>query len=125
MSRKLKPLSERKPDEMVKMNQFAKEISKRTGYTVKDVTEVWRAGIDIIIEYLKDGKSMVLPKIGMLFSVIKPSRKVTNMNGGVGCMEAMTMPARWVIRFRPGIFIKNELMKRSPTKSQIDNLYED
>ena len=125
MKRKLKPLSERKPDEMVKMNQFAKDIAERTGYTVKDVTEVWRVGIDIIIEYLKDGRSMVLPKIGMLFAVIKPSRKVTNMNGGVGIPEAMVMAARWVIRFRPGIFVKKELMKKKVTERQINNLYED
>jgi hypothetical protein len=68
---------------------------------------------------------MVLPKIGMLFAVIKPSRKVTNMNGGIGIPKAMVMAARWVIRFRPGIFIKKELMKKKVTEKQINNLYED
>jgi nucleoid DNA-binding protein len=123
--RKLKPLSERKPKELIKMRTLAREVSRRTGYTTKDVTEVWRVGIDVIIEYLKDEKSVILPKVGMLFASIKPSRKVTNMNGGVGFPESMVMAARWVIRFRPGIFIKKDLMNKEVTKEQIDNLYED
>jgi len=123
--RKLKPLSERKPDEMIKMNKFARDISERTGFTVKDVTLVWRTGIEIIIDYLKNGKAIALPKIGMLFAVIKPSRKVTNMNGGIGIPKPMLLAARWVVRYRPGIFIKNELTSLKVSKEQVENLYED
>lgn len=123
--KRLRPISERKPKEHVKMNMFAKEISERTGYTVTDVTEVWRVGIDIIIEYMKEGKSIVLPKIGMFFPMIKPPRKVMSMNGGIGIPEAMTLAARWVIRFRPGKNIKEELLKSPPSKEQVENLYED
>ena len=125
MKRKLKPLSERKPDELVKMNEFAKEISKRTGFTVPDITKVWKTGIDIIIEYMKANKSIVLPKIGMLYPTMKPPRSVMSMNGGIGIPKKMTMGARWVLRFRPGAFVKKELLKVEPTKEQVDNLYED
>jgi len=123
--RKLKPLSERKPDEMIKMNRFARDISERTGFTVRDITLVWRAGIDIIIEYLKSGRAIALPKIGMLFAAIKPSRKVTNMNGGVGIPKPMLLPARWVVRYQPGIFIKKELTSIEVSEEEIENLYEE
>tara|TARA_R110002020_G_scaffold459475_1_gene677479 strand:+ start:2436 stop:2813 length:378 start_codon:yes stop_codon:yes gene_type:complete len=125
MIRKLRPLSERKPKEMVRINKLAREVSKRTGYTVKDIIEVWRVGIDIIIENLKQEKSIVLPKIGMLFPAIKPPRKVMSMNGGVGIPTAMEMAARWVVRFKPGKFIKKELTNHPVSKEQVEDLYED
>jgi nucleoid DNA-binding protein len=122
---KLKPIGDRKPDEMIKMKQFAKEISKRTGFTVSDITYVWRTGIDIIIEYMIQGKSMVLPKIGMFYPFIKPSREVMSMNGGIGEPKKMTMAARWVLKFRPGASVKANLLKHPPTEEEVDNLYED
>ena len=125
MQRKLKTLSARKPSEKVQMRQFAKEISKRTGYTVHDITEVWRVGIDIIIEYIKAGKSVVLPKIGMLFPMIKPPRKVMSMNGGIGVPEAMVMAARWVLRFQPGKTIKEILINHPVSEKDLENQYED
>ena len=122
--RQLKPIGDRKPDEMIKMKQFAKEISKRTGFTVSDITMVWRAGIDIIIEYMIQGKSIVLPKIGMFYPFIKPAREVMSMNGGIGTPTKMTMGSRWVLKFRPGANVKAKLLKHSPTEKEVNNLYE-
>ena len=122
--RQLKPISERKPDEMVKMRQFAKEISKRTGFTVSDITMVWRAGIELIIEYMIQGKSIVLPKIGMFYPFIKPSREVMSMHGGIGDPTKMTMAPRWVLKFRPGANVKASLIKHPPTEEEVNNLYE-
>ena len=125
MKRKLKPLSERKPKEMIKLDKLARKVSEDTGFTSSDIKLVLRSAIDIVINYLKDGKSVSLPKIGMFFPVIKPPRKVMSMNGGVGIPEAMQMAARWVLRFRPGAFVKKELTNHPVSDEQVENLYED
>tara|TARA_R110002020_G_scaffold131033_1_gene293011 strand:- start:681 stop:1058 length:378 start_codon:yes stop_codon:yes gene_type:complete len=125
MKRKLKPLSERKPNKMVKLDKLAREVSKDTGFTASDIKLVLRSTIDIIIDYLKEGKSISLPKIGMFFPVIKPPRKVMSMNGGIGVPKAMQMAARWVLRFRPGAFVKKELTNHPVSEKQVEDLYED
>jgi len=123
--RKLRPIRERKPKDMVKMKDFAKEISKRTGFTVTDITKVWRTGIEIIIEYMKANRAIALPKIGMIYPFIKPARVVMSMNGGIGTPTKMTMASRWIVKYQPGKFIKEELLKYPPTEEEVDNLYED
>lgn len=123
--RKLKYPHQRRPKEQINFREFSKEISKQTGFREDDIRKVWRAGIDLIISYAVQRKSVILPKIGMFYPAIKTARTVMSLNGGVGTPDKMKMPARWIMKFRPGNFIKNKLLEVSPTEEEIDNLYQE
>jgi nucleoid DNA-binding protein len=125
MKRKLKPARLRKTTEHIKIGELAKEVSVRTGFTAVDIKTVLRTSIDVMIEQMKKGTGIVLPKIGMLYSMITAPKASMRMNGGVGEPTKMITPARRVAKFRPGKFIKQELLNQEPTPEEIDSLYED
>lgn len=121
--RKLKPIQKRRPKHMVGMQEFIQDISDETGFTTKDVRMVWHTGINILIGYLLEGRSLLLYRIGMIYPIIKPSRMVTSLKGNNGTPEKMEMPARWIVKFRPGEFVKKKMLEKPPTKEEINNLY--
>ncbi len=123
--RKIKPARLRRSTEHIKMGQLAKEISDRTGFTTADITTVWRVGIDVIMESISKNVGVILPKIGMFYSMVNAPKASMSMNGGIGTPTKMTTPARRVLKFRPGSFIKDFLLSKPPTKEEIENLYED
>ena len=61
----------------------------------------------------------------MFYPTIKPARDVADMKGGVGDFERVELPARWVVKFRPGEHVVKQLLETPPTREQIDDLYED
>lgn len=123
--RKLKRPSQRRPKERLNYSEMVKEISKRTGFREDDISQVWREGIDIILETIEDKKCIILPKIGMFYPAIKTARPVIAMNGGVGKPERMMMPDRWILKFRSSDNASDRLAKITPTKEEIDALYVD
>tara|TARA_R110002020_G_scaffold57016_3_gene157175 strand:- start:1713 stop:2102 length:390 start_codon:yes stop_codon:yes gene_type:complete len=123
--RKLKYPHQRRPKEVVKFTEFTKEISKRTGFTTVDIKKVWRVGIDIIIENMVNKKSVLFPQIGMFYPAIKTARTVMSLNGGIGIPKPIKMPSRWIIKFRPGNYVREKLLEQDPTEKEVDNLYRD
>jgi len=123
--RKIKPARLRKSTQHIKMGQLAKEISDRTGFTVSDITTVWRVGIDVIMESVSKNVGVVLPKIGMFYSMVTAPKASMSMNGGVGSPTKMITPPRRVLKFRVGSFVKDHLLSSPPTQEELDNIYED
>lgn len=121
----LKYPHQRRPKEVVNFREFAKEISRTTGYREDDIRKVWRVGIELIISYMIQRKSVILPLIGMFYPAIKTARTVMSLNGGVGTPDRMRMPDRWTLKFRPGNHVKAKLLEIDPTKAEIDDLYRD
>lgn len=123
--RTLKPVSQRLDSTPVNFKEFSKAIGQETGFREEDIRKVWRVGIRIIIKYMVQKRAVILPMIGMFVPSIKTSRIVMSLNGGVGTPNRMQLPARWTLKFRPGAFVKKELLKQEPTEKEIDNLYKD
>lgn len=123
--RKLKRPQQRRPKERLNYSEMVKMISKRTGFREDDISQVWKEGIEIILEAAEQKKGIVLPKIGMFYPFIKTGRTVVAMNGGVGKPQKQFMPSKWILKFRPSKAASNRLSKLTPTDDEIDNLYVD
>jgi nucleoid DNA-binding protein len=125
MKRKLKPLSKRKPEETTTSTQMARAIMADTGFRESDIQIVLRSMTAYIKETMIEGKAVSVPKLGIFYPLLKPSRVVMSMNGGVGKPTKMTMKDRWQMKFRPSESVQGAMAEVEVTKEDIDNLYID
>lgn len=125
MKRKLKPLSKRKPEETTTSTQMARAIMADTGFRESDIQIVLRSMTSYIKDTMMEGKAVSVPKLGIFYPLLKPSRVVMSMNGGVGKPTKMTMEDRWQMKFRPSESVQGALAEVEVTKEDIDNLYID
>ena len=98
-------------------------ISNDTGFTKDDIQLVLRSMISYIRSSMLKGFGVSLPKLGIFYPLIKPSRTVMSMNGGVGAPEKMKMSDRWQMKFKSSEAVDKELASKKCTKKEIDNLY--
>ena len=124
MKRKLKPLRHRKPKTTTTIKQMTKYISNETGFTEDDILFVIHSMIKFIKANVAKKIGVSLPKLGIFYPIIKPSRVVMSMNGGVGAPTKMKMEDRWQMKFKCSEAVDRELEKNKPTQDEIDNLYE-
>ena len=122
--RKLKPLRHRKPKKTTTIKQMTKAISTDTGFTEDDILLVLHSMIRFIKASMVKRLGVSLPKLGIFYPIIKPSRTVMSMNGGVGRPTKMKMSDRWQMKFKCSEAVDRELDKKKPTKQEVDNLYE-
>ena len=123
MKRKLKPLRNRKPNETTTLPQMSKAIMEDTGFRECDIQQVLRSMTNYIKDSMVEGKGVSLPKLGIFYPLLKPSRTVMSMNGGVGTPTKMKMADRWQMKFKGSESIQSVLAKQEPTQEDIDNLY--
>lgn len=123
MKKQLKPLRHRKPKVTTTTMQMLSYISEDTGFTKDDIQLVLRSMISYIRSSMLKGFGVSLPKLGIFYPLIKPSRTVMSMNGGVGAPEKMKMSDRWQMKFKSSETVDRELAEKKVTKKQIDNLY--
>lgn len=121
--KKYKTTRERRPDKRAYIDDIMSEVSKRTGYRLNDVKEVFRMTLDVIIEKILDKSVVELPRIGMFYPMVRPPMRVNKLKPGTGEAEPMTTPAKWVLRFYAGNYTQGELDKIPVTKEEEDNLY--
>lgn len=124
MKRKLKPLRHRKPKKTTTIKQMTKYISNETGFTEDDILLVIHSMIKFVKSSIVKRVGVSLPKLGIFYPLIKPSRTVMSMNGGVGTPTKMVMSDRWQMKFKSSEAVDRLLDKKKPTKEEIDNLYE-
>ena len=124
MKRKLKPLRHRKPKKTTTIKQMTKAISTDTGFTEDDILLVIHSMIRFIKASMVKRLGVSLPKLGIFYPMIKPSRTVMSMNGGVGAPTKMKMADRWQMKFKTSEAVDRLLEKKTPTKQEVDNLYE-
>lgn len=125
MKRKLKPLRNRKPEVTTTLPQMSKAIMEATGFRECDIQQVLRSMTNYIKDSMLEGKGVSIPKLGIFYPLLKPSRTVMSMNGGVGTPTKMTMEDRWQMKFKTSETIQAQVAKKVPTQEEIDNLYVD
>lgn len=125
MKRKLKPLRNRKPEETTTLPQMSKAIMEDTGFRECDIQQVLRSMTNYIKDSMLEGKGVSVPKLGIFYPLLKPSRTVMSMNGGVGTPTKMKMEDRWQMKFKSSETIQAAVAKKVPTQEEIDNLYID
>tara|TARA_R110002050_G_scaffold135505_2_gene258170 strand:+ start:7729 stop:8106 length:378 start_codon:yes stop_codon:yes gene_type:complete len=123
MKRKLKPLRNRKPNETTTLPQMTKAIMEDTGFRECDIQLVLKSMTSYIKDSMVEGKGVSLPKLGIFYPLLKPSRTVMSMNGGVGTPTKMKMADRWQMKFKGSESIQGILADITPTQEDIDNLY--
>ena len=123
MKRKLKPLRNRKPNVTTTLPQMSKAIMEDTGFRECDIQQVLRSMTSYIKDSMVEGKAVSLPKLGIFYPLLKPSRTVMSMNGGVGTPTKMKMADRWQMKFKGSESIQSILADITPTQEDIDNLY--
>lgn len=125
MKRKLKPLRNRKPEETTTLPQMSKAIMEDTGFRECDIQQVLRSMTNYIKDSMLEGKGVSVPKLGIFYPLLKPSRTVMSMNGGVGTPTKMKMDDRWQMKFKSSETIQTAIAQKVPTQQEIDNLYQD
>lgn len=122
--RKPKSLRQLRPDERVAGKELARLVAKRTGYQVKQTTEIIDAFYMIVFELLQKKIQVMIPKVGTIMPRLAKARIGTNFNRGTGKPpEKIIMQPKHCIEF---IANKNmvAIMKDLPvTKQDIENLY--
>ena len=124
MKRKLKKLSERKPERTTTVVEMAKFVSAETGFREDDIQIVIKAIVTYVKRSVINGLAVSLPKLGIFYPLIKPQRIVMSMNGGVGKPTKMTMASRWQMKFKTSDSIDRELAEITVTDEETENLYE-
>lgn len=106
----------------INVSSLAKRVSLRTGYLKKDILEVYNCMIDVIAEeILEQRKCLEIRKIGMIYPLLQKERQANTFEGGV-CKPTI-IPPRWVLKFRPNQYLREEFKKISPTKAEIEAQY--
>lgn len=122
--RKPKTLRQLRPDERVAGKELARLVAKRTGYQIKQTTEIIDAFYEIVFELLKSKVQVMIPKVGTIMPKIAKARIGMKFNRGTGKPpEKIIMQPKHSIEF---IANKNmvAVMKDLPvTKQDIENLY--
>ena len=124
MNKKLKPLRHRKPKKNTTIKQMTRYIKEDTGFTEDDILLVIQSMIRFVKASMIKRLGVSLPKLGIFYPIIKPSRTVMSMNGGVGQPTKMKMSDRWQMKFKTSEAVDRLLEEKNPTKNEVDNLYE-
>tara|TARA_R110000744_G_C19063240_1_gene529227 strand:+ start:249 stop:632 length:384 start_codon:yes stop_codon:yes gene_type:complete len=124
MKRKLKPTHKRKPEESVSHNDILIMVARETGFTRNDIGTVIDTWLTILRKELLERKSVKLRKLGTLFPMVQPPRRVTNMGGNdIHNYEDMIMNARWQIKFQTDSELINDVQDIMVTKRDLDKIY--
>ena len=123
MTKKLKPLRHRKPVKTTTVREMTKAIMEDTGFREDDIQLVLKSMINFIKNSMLNKLAVSLPKLGIFYPLIKPSRTVMSMNGGVGTPTKMKMADRWQMKFKTSEAVDKLLESKTPTQEEIDDLY--
>ena len=121
MGRKLKPQKNRKPKESYHYKDLEKDVAEELGYTVKSISEILKVMREKMAEALLDKKSVEIPKIGILYPVIKPPRVGVLMKSKN--MDKVIVPAAYRLRLQPSGVIAEDLSRLSISQREIEEIY--
>lgn len=124
--RKIKTLRQSRPEESIAGKELAKIVAKRTGYQIKQTTEIVDALFDVIFETLLDKKQVQLTKIGSIMPKVKRARKGINFNRGTGKPpETIIVPPLFKLEFIPNKNLAESMRKLKVSAEEVENLYVD
>jgi nucleoid DNA-binding protein len=96
---------------MLSMSELSKEVYLRVdqeaaeglpALTKNGMLEITRSTFDVIIQAIIAGESVMIPKFGKFYAVVKPARKGRNPKTG----ETIDISAKTVVKFRPSSAFK-------------------
>ncbi len=122
--RKLKSLRQRRPEVSIAGKELAKIVAKRSGYQIKQTTEIIDALFDVVFETLQDKKQVNFPKIGSIMPKVKKARKGTVFHRFTDQpSESILVPPMFKLEFIPNKRMA-ELMKKLPvTHQEVEDMY--
>lgn len=124
MKKRLKPLRERKPQKTTTVKEMCEFISKETGFRQDDIQIVIKSLARYVKHCMMLKLGVSLPKIGILYPLIKPARTVMSMNGGVGTPTKMKMDSRWQMKFKASESVDRELADIEVSEEEYNDLYQ-
>lgn len=123
-NRKQKSLRQSRPEKSVAGKELARIVAKKTGYQIKQTTEIVDAVFDTVFLLLQEKKQVLFPKIGSIHPRVKKARKSTMFYKGTGKKPTQFIaPPTFKLEI---IFNKNlqEVIKKLPvSKEEVENMY--
>lgn len=121
--RPIRKIDKRKPEGILKNKNFIREVSRRTGYRLADIKEVYDVMIEVIMEAMCEKKRFQIRGLGLFYPTIKRGRFTTSLNGAVKAPTKTWMPSRWVLRFQPSKNIAQRLLKVNVDPKEEEEMY--
>ena len=121
--RRIKPLKDRKPKQSLSHSKLITDIAKDLGFSRANVLEVIHEFEKRITDGLLEGKKVLIPKIGILFPAVRPSRPATKLNGGVGKPEVYMAEPFWMVRYTMSRDLKIRINKNPVTEADVETIY--
>ena len=125
MERKLKPTISRRPKERIGIDAIVRDVHEETGFSKKDIKEVYRAIMKAWFNRLLKGQSIIVPILGTMMPWLRPPGKKHALFGGRKDPKMIEAPAKWMLKFVASKGTKEKFGSKKVTKEQVDNLYKD
>ena len=84
--------------------EFTTELSKRLGYTQKDISELISSMLSLMTEQLEEGNSIAIQGFGS-FEVKK---KIERISVSPTTKQRMLVPPKLVLTYKPSIALKEK-----------------
>ena len=84
-----------------------KEVAKGSGISQEEVKIIWSNLLEGVIQHLKNGEAVVLPKIGKLYTKHLGERNAVNPKTG----EKIIAKSKNIVKFFPYPFLKKAVNK--------------
>jgi DNA-binding protein HU-beta len=101
----------------VKKIEFIKEVSKKSGISMKDAEKVINSSLETVTEILEKDQGITFMGFGTFETVVRASRVTTLPNS----REKVTIPAKKSVKFKIGKNLKEKVAAipvDGPTKSE-------
>lgn len=85
--------------------EFIAELSKRSGYSVKEASELLDSTISVMVKQLQEGNSVTIPGFGS-FEVRK---KMERISVNPTSKLRMLVPPKLVLSFKPSNVLKSKI----------------
>ena len=121
--RKLKPSTARRTQDKAGINDIVSQVAKETGFTKKDIKEVYRVIMKVWKERMLSGQAVIVPSLGTIMPWLRPLTMRNALYGGVKQFKLIEVLPKWSIKFVPMRGAKIEFEKKEVTKEQEDNIY--
>lgn len=84
--------------------EFISELSKRLGYTTKDVSDLLTVTVSVIIKQLQEGNSVFIQNFG----TFEVKKKTERISVNPVTKQRMLVPPKLVLTYKPSVTLKEK-----------------
>lgn len=84
--------------------EFISELSHRLGYTNKDMSQLVSSVIDVIVQELQNGNSIVIQGFG----TFEVKKKLERISINPTTRQRMLIPPKLVLTYKPSVTLKEK-----------------